>query len=186
MCDNDSNGSIERPNFFVNQLLTADDLKTLVDYFRNKHRLHNKYLHGYGIVFGLEVSVTENNHSVVINPGLALDCEGNEIAVYNVIERALPQDKSSLYVVVEYHECKSESVPVFLDDCNSPADNLNSSRIRESYKIKYDENKSWKDFKSRKLNTWKFEVAAGIPLALIKFRRGRWKVSHCFRRPLLE
>src|SRR5439155_8263842 len=38
------------------QLLTAIDLQTEQAYFREKLKLHNRCLHGYGIVCGLDIS----------------------------------------------------------------------------------------------------------------------------------
>jgi hypothetical protein len=40
-------------------LLTADDLQREQDYHRDKARLHNRFLHGWGVVAGLTVSVDQ-------------------------------------------------------------------------------------------------------------------------------
>ena len=69
----------ERPHFFTGQLLTADDLQADQDYIRGKSCLHNRFLHGWGIVTGLNVSADHEN--VVVSPGLALDCAGNELVL---------------------------------------------------------------------------------------------------------
>ena len=45
-----------RPRFFAGQVLTADDLNRLDAYVRGKNRLHNRQLHGWGVVNGLEVT----------------------------------------------------------------------------------------------------------------------------------
>ena len=44
-----------RPRFFAGQLLTEQDLNRLQTYVIEKNRLHNRYLHGWGVVCGLEV-----------------------------------------------------------------------------------------------------------------------------------
>jgi len=44
-----------RPRFFAGQLLTDEDLRRLDHYVVAKNRLHNRYLHGTGVVCGLEV-----------------------------------------------------------------------------------------------------------------------------------
>ena len=71
-----------RPQFFAGQLLTEDDLQSLVDYVVGKNRLHNRHLFGDGVVCGLTVTCPpcETGH-VVVNPGYALDCCGNDIVV---------------------------------------------------------------------------------------------------------
>jgi hypothetical protein len=49
--------TLERVKYFPRQLLTADDMTADQEYFRNKLRRHNRYLHGWGVVCGMEVSV---------------------------------------------------------------------------------------------------------------------------------
>lgn len=44
-----------RLKYFYGQMLGQHDFQTEQDYFRNKLRLHNRCLHGYGVVCGLEV-----------------------------------------------------------------------------------------------------------------------------------
>jgi hypothetical protein len=80
----------DRLNYFYGQMLGANDFKAEQDYFREKIKLHNRCLHGYGTVCGLLV-VPADAHvgcvpdpekpEVVILPGLALDAEGNELVV---------------------------------------------------------------------------------------------------------
>ena len=48
---------------------------------------HNKHLHGWGIVCGLELECDEKNrNNVLLQPGYALDCEGEDL----VIDRQFP------------------------------------------------------------------------------------------------
>src|SRR5271155_4036053 len=71
-----------RPLFFAGQLLTEDDLQSLGDYVVAKNRLHNRFLMGSGVVCGLQVTCPPCGcGTVVVNPGYALDCCGNDIAV---------------------------------------------------------------------------------------------------------
>ena len=44
-------------------------------------KLHNKHLHGYGVVCGLKVRCHADRTRVIIEPGYALDCEGCGIFV---------------------------------------------------------------------------------------------------------
>src|SRR4051794_3638913 len=63
-----------RPRFFAGQVLTADDLNRLDYYIRGKHRLHNRQLHGWGVVNGLEVTCDAcGSGTVVVGCGYALD-----------------------------------------------------------------------------------------------------------------
>src|ERR1700754_3762674 len=43
-----------RPRFFAGQLLTDEALNNLEHYIVEKNKLHNRYLHGWGVVCGLE------------------------------------------------------------------------------------------------------------------------------------
>jgi len=71
-----------RPRFFAGQLLTEDDLQQLEDYGVAKNRLHMRQLFGAGVVCGLEVTCYPcGGGKVMVNPGYALDCCGNDIVV---------------------------------------------------------------------------------------------------------
>ena len=75
-------GSLQRPRFFAGQLLTERELTTAQDYVRAKSRLHNRYLHGPGVVCGLEVSChPECRGWVVVRPGYAIDPCGEDVVV---------------------------------------------------------------------------------------------------------
>ena len=70
-----------RPRFFAGQMLTADDLNRLDYYIRAKHRLHNRQLHGWGVVNGLEVTCDACGKGVVVGCGYALSPCGEDIVV---------------------------------------------------------------------------------------------------------
>lgn len=76
-------GVIERPRFFPRQLVTPDDLTLGQDYFRNKLRRHNRYLHGWGVVCGTKVVMpaTPKAWKVVIQKGYILGPYGDEILI---------------------------------------------------------------------------------------------------------
>jgi hypothetical protein len=75
-------GPFVRPKFFSGQLLTEDDLGQLVEYVAGKNRLHNRFLFGDGVVCGLEVSCHPcGSGQVIVKPGYALDCCGDDIVV---------------------------------------------------------------------------------------------------------
>lgn len=74
--------SYTRPRFFAGQLLTEDDLQQLNNYVVAKNRLHASHLFGSGVVCGLEVTCHPcGGGKVLVNPGYALDCCGNDIVV---------------------------------------------------------------------------------------------------------
>ena len=72
--------ALERVNFFDGKLLAAQDLSLEQTYHLERHRRHNRYLHGWGVVSGLSVSVADNT-TITVHPGVAIDCAGNELVV---------------------------------------------------------------------------------------------------------
>jgi hypothetical protein len=81
-CASCSNQGLARPRFFAGQLLTEDDLEALGSYVVGKNRLHNRMLFGDGVVCGLNVLCHPcGGGKLVVKPGYALDCCGNDIVV---------------------------------------------------------------------------------------------------------
>ncbi len=81
----------ERPRYFAGQLLTEAELNTEQGYVRAKNRLHNRYLHGWGVVCGLEVVCHDCPGWVTVKPGYAIDPCGEDIVLcaehpFNLIE----------------------------------------------------------------------------------------------------
>jgi hypothetical protein len=71
-----------RPRFFAGQLLTDEDLRRLDRYIVEKNRLHNRHLHGSGVVCGLEVVCDAcDSGNVRVRPGYALSPCGADIVV---------------------------------------------------------------------------------------------------------
>jgi len=70
-----------RPRFFDGQLITAADFRRLDRYLVDKDRLHNRYLHGVGVVCGLEVVCNPCDDTVTVRVGYALGPCGEDIVV---------------------------------------------------------------------------------------------------------
>ncbi|MFT7578511.1 MAG: hypothetical protein ACI9MR_000169 [Myxococcota bacterium] len=103
----------KRINFFTGFQTTADDWNDLVKYSVEKHKLHNKLMHGPGVVpnvlGGLKVSARGRaDLSVEISPGYAIDGDGNEIFVPEpTIKTIDPGDfklPQTVYIVAKYIE----------------------------------------------------------------------------------
>jgi hypothetical protein len=82
---------LDRTRFFSGQLLTESDLNNEQSYLLAKNRLHNRLLHGWGVVCGLQVTCSDCAGWVTINPGYAIDPCGNDIIVcaaqsFNVLQ----------------------------------------------------------------------------------------------------
>jgi hypothetical protein len=76
-CDICKVRSFQRNAYFAGKSLSANDLAEEQKYLNEKRRLINRAVIGWGIVCGLSVSLEQN--TLVVEPGLALDCYGHEI-----------------------------------------------------------------------------------------------------------
>ena len=86
-------GAAERPRYYARQLITSDDLTLEQEYFRNKLRLHNRMLHGWGVVCGAQVCMVPKTNGngngngqfepwmVYVKPGYILGPCGDEINI---------------------------------------------------------------------------------------------------------
>ena len=73
-----------RPRFFPGQLLSDQDHNRLQGYVVGKNRLHNRYLHGWGVACGLEVVCDPcRGTNVVVRSGYALSPCGDDIVLCN-------------------------------------------------------------------------------------------------------
>ncbi len=84
----------ERNHYFTGKFMTAGDFETDQNYQVSRHRLHNRLLHGWGIICGLEVRKNKNpdceKRWVLVSPGSAIDCCGRELFVEHELAFELP------------------------------------------------------------------------------------------------
>jgi hypothetical protein len=120
----------ERPRYFIGQVIGVEDLEQEQLYLREKARRHNRHLHGWGIVHGLEVRAGKpGTGEVTISPGYALDRRGEEI----VVDTAVTVDLSghaagkTLYLAVRHDERPARPV--------SSPHGKEFSRIRETFAV---------------------------------------------------
>jgi len=105
---------IERPNYFNGRLLGVDDLVAEQEYHRRKHRCHNLYCHGVGVIHGLKVSVANDKAgwAVVIQTGAAIDPAGNEVHLCATMRFPLPDSTTEIQVGVRWVERFCGSMPL--------------------------------------------------------------------------
>lgn len=139
----DGLNTYERNNFFYGKLMTVRDFELEQSYFIEKNKLLNRFLHGWGVICGLEVIPHECPKKVVLKPGIALDCYGNEIVVPREIEidlaeenEEIPPEGKTVYVCIKYLECDVEPVPVLINECSCDDTAMKSSIKRESFEYK--------------------------------------------------
>ncbi|NES77323.1 MULTISPECIES: hypothetical protein [Okeania] len=71
---------IKRLNYFTSQFLVENDFRDEQAYHRRMRHLHNRSLHTWGVVTGLEINKS-GDKQVSVNNGMAIDSEGKEIVV---------------------------------------------------------------------------------------------------------
>jgi hypothetical protein len=91
----------ERVHYFSRQLITADDMMAEQEYFRQKLRRHNRYLHGWGVVCGCAVvppanAIAGHPWTVVVCPGYLITPEGDEIVIENAVTFDVAGDSRQL------------------------------------------------------------------------------------------
>ena len=150
---------LERVRFFQRQLLSVADLVTEQDYFRQKLRRHNRFLHGWGVVCGLEVIPQPTNDApwrVEITAGYALGPYGDEVYVGesvfldlalcgpdaltspcepDVLEGPSEVSGGTLYVAIKYAECVTQPVRAMPAGCACDDIGCEYSRIRDSFEL---------------------------------------------------
>ena len=132
-------------------LLTARDFQAEQDYHRGHRQMHNAMLHGTGSVCGLKIIEhptpgCRRDH-LVIEPGLALDCCGQEIVVETRslidVAKLLDEDPDlvarldgSRHLAVGIRRCDTgaDPIPTILPSCDAP-DGLQFSRVCEGFEI---------------------------------------------------
>ena len=177
---------LERLRYFTGQMLTAENFQLEQEYFREKSKLHNRSLHGFGIVSGLKVIVDAGQ--IVVEPGLALDCEGNELvitAAQSIVAPLKSDNWTSAYVNVSYAEENTDPVPAVPEPLTS--DNLaQPSTITEGFAIVVAQencNRGHRHLRAR----W---LACGKPHALtiakLKHSAQGWRVERGYRPPFIK
>ncbi len=171
--------SFARPRFFSGKLLTVSDLALEQQYFLEKLKRHNRSLHGFGIVSGLKVNSSAGR--IVVNAGIALDCQGNEVVIETAQTLSPPATNGSwpiAYVNILYAEESSDSVIT--------RDGAEASTITESFEIIVNQencNRGHRHLHAR----W---LACGKPHALtiakLKHSSQGWRVDRRYRPPTIK
>ena len=120
-----------RPRYFTGQMLTANDFQQEQEYHNGKRRLLNRCLFGARVACGLGILFEKG--TLIVNPGLALDCAGNEIYLPGPFSGPLP-DKDGLYFLqLLYTETESAPVPDLYSE--TEASGTAFSRIVEGFEL---------------------------------------------------
>lgn len=143
--------AFDRNRYFTGKYMTARDFALDPDYALGRHRLHNRMLHGWGVVAGLEVCPHPDPKQcarwVVVKPGLALDCCGRELIVCDPRPVAIPAgcdpnhgdgESAPVYVLyARYDEEPIEPQPVLYAEGPDDARRVEHNRVREVVRLEW-------------------------------------------------
>ena len=171
---------IKRVRYFDGQMITSQDLAAEQEYFLRKMRRHNRNLHGAGIVAGLDVSILED--LILVSPGYALDCVGDEIFIESPVELHRPVDQEPCYLILRYVERTRDRVPVPFGD----QEKFENSRVEEGYELIFATEETWAAHEAEKGCWTPRGKRHGIPLAKLVFKKDGWKMDDTFIRPTVR
>jgi len=158
-CLQASPAQLERVRWTPYQVVTADTMTAMQDYVLQKLRRHNRFLHGWGSVCGLEVApaaLAKQPWRVRVGSGYALGPFGDEIfvgePVFLDLAKAGPGaatdpcepellrpgragGSSPVYVAIKYAECLARPVQTMAPPCGCEESACEYSRVRDSFEV---------------------------------------------------
>ncbi len=174
--------ALERARFFRGKVLTLEDLELTQQYFRERFKRHNRSLHGFGIVSGLNVTV--NSGQIAVEPGLALDCEGNELVIDTGQSIVPPPNADWHTAFVNLRFVSACADRKAIAETEEPCDAM--VFMGESFEVAVapeNSNRGHRHLRAR----W---LACGQPHALtiakLKYKSQGWRVDRSYRAPHLK
>jgi hypothetical protein len=141
-------------------LLDENDFRAEQQYHVEKRKLHNKMLHGWGVVCGFNIVWEKDTKWFTIEHGYALDCHGNEIFMCNDTkidltsidcssQQSTPNpmtpadceqledgaDLRSYFIGIRYKDSMHAPVPVYIPDDDCQKSQCDYSRHKEGFCI---------------------------------------------------
>lgn len=136
------NAGLERVRYFARQLITAEDMRAEQEYFLERLRRHNRLLHGWGVVSGLEVQPAPSSAPwrVRIAPGCALTPQGDEISfaepqMFDLATGAAGSASQTVFLAARFVEQNSHAVRVHPVGCACTDGACEYSRIQDDFEF---------------------------------------------------
>jgi len=143
--------------YHFGMLLGVTDLEAQQAYHRGKTRLHNAWLHGAGVVWGLRVDADRDTRIVRVKPGLALGYAGHELylesdacidvgawlarhervadAAGALVEGPPGRFTLKVHVVAYMRACLTREVPALAEPCEGSNTDTAFSRVAETMRL---------------------------------------------------
>jgi len=149
----------DRPHFFPRQMVGPEDLNDLLDYSRQKSRLRNRMLFGWGVVCGAIVDGEKNAAQVSVSPGFILGPYGDEIYIPSVVKLDLSEcgvtvdpecpaqqrspyhvaskgEPRTVFIAVRYDERKTQWKKAEPAGCGCDSSSCEYTRVRDWFEIR--------------------------------------------------
>ena len=159
---------LKRLRYFNGQVLTAADLRDEQEYLLARLRRRNRFMRGWGIVTGLTVKI-DGGTTVVVQPGLAVDCAGNELVVETEARLPVTAECARQYVALRYVEIETDETPV-------AQGTVEFSRIRESVVVELLDSNPNANHRGMEPGTPGCGQAHPVSLATLCRQGSRWRV----------
>lgn len=160
--------NLQRQQFYFGRILSADDFSQEQRYHIDRHRRHNRFVHGWGVVSGLKVSANGDGE-VTIHPGFAIDCAGNELHVTQCVSIAPLALSGRCYVSVRYEERP-------IDPASGVQDTTSFARVQELTIVDLLSDNPMHAMHGLDAGTPGCGAAHAICLATLVHQRGRWRL----------
>jgi len=174
---------LKRNNHLSAGELTAEEFQTDQQYFLEKLRRHNRALHGFGVVYGLKTN--RQGTQIVVEPGLALDCGGNEIVVAQVVKTELPvepAESSCVYLCLRYAERYAEK----LCGVDSDRSGNESSLIEETFELVILSQNPHRNHRRQKSRWMACNRPHELALARLQHKAGGWRMDRRYHPPVVK
>jgi hypothetical protein len=129
----------ERNRYFTGKFMAARDFAADTEYLLDHQRLHNRLLHGWGIVCGLGVERHPRPECaqawVVVTAGFALDCHGRELILRRDTAFELPQRTEPYLLCAKFSEELIEPVPSLYSQGTCDPHHREFNRFRDGVEL---------------------------------------------------
>lgn len=134
----------KRVNYSLGMIVGADDFAQDQRYLTARDEQHQRALHGWGVLSGLQLDF--DGEELRVNPGIAVDGIGHSICVdtqqcadvlgwLNGLEEPPAPGDVRVWVLLCNAECETDRLPVPSGPCQSLDDTLRASRVTDSFHL---------------------------------------------------
>lgn len=136
-----------RARYLRGMIIGDDELRQDQRYVLARDEQHQRALHGWGVVCGLELAFGDDDH-LEVRPGLAVDHAGRSICVPvtqcadlaawiegQAVDVAGLPGEVEVWVTLCHDECLTKHLPIRSGPCRTLDDSLQATRVTDSFRL---------------------------------------------------